>query len=336
MRRLRLRTSTKGLGTRDWGLVHSWDECSHQRDTRRRSRIPNPQSLVPEGWQPVRIAFRCEQSPVGSSRGLPRTAKGSGLVVICVLSLGLGVGVNLMLFSLLSAMFFDQPTIASPSEVVGLEPGNSNQLSYLNYRDLKDSGIFESVFGYRRTELSLRTGEMTQRVAGLAVSGNFFDGLGVRAQFGRVFTDAEASPEREARVAVASHAFWRRTLDADPHADRPRAQSERPAVHAARRAAVRLSHGDADRVARLVRAAQRARRDQALAAAKRQRAHRHGQAASRHGHRSGAIAVDGLRSADGTGVSGRQPRHEGHRSGLSEQRDPAARRTERRRRSSPC
>ena len=76
----------------------------------------------------------------------------------------------------------------------------------------------QSVFGSRRTELSLRTGDLTQSVPGLAVTGNFFEGLGVRAQFGRVFTDAEASPEREARVAVASHAFWRRTLDADPYA----------------------------------------------------------------------------------------------------------------------
>ena len=83
--------------------------------------------------------------------------KAPALVAICVLSLGLGVGVNLTLFSWLSAMFFDQPTIARPHEVVGIEPGNSNQLSYLNYRDLKDAAIFESVFGYRRTELSLRT-----------------------------------------------------------------------------------------------------------------------------------------------------------------------------------
>ena len=64
-----------------------------------------------------------------------------------MLSLGLGVGVNLTLFSWLSAMFFDQPTIARPDEVVGIEPGNSNQFSYLNYRDLKDAAIFASVFG---------------------------------------------------------------------------------------------------------------------------------------------------------------------------------------------
>src|SRR5688572_9842481 len=123
--------------------------------------------------------------------------KAPALLCICVLSLGLGVGVNLTLFSWLSAMFFDQPTIARPGEVVGIEPGNSNQFSYLNYRDLKDARVFDSVFGYRRTELSLRTGEMTQPVSGLAVSGNFFEGLGVGAQVGRVFTDAEASPEHD-------------------------------------------------------------------------------------------------------------------------------------------
>jgi predicted permease len=144
--------------------------------------------------------------------------KAPGLVAICVLSLGLGVGVNLTLFSWLSAMFFDQPTIARSADVVGIEPGNSNQFSYLNYRDLKDASIFQSVFGYRRSELSLRTGDITESVSGLAVSGNFFEGLGVRAQFGRVFTDAEAAPERDAHVTVASHGFWRRTLDADPNA----------------------------------------------------------------------------------------------------------------------
>jgi putative ABC transport system permease protein len=144
--------------------------------------------------------------------------KAPALVFICIFSLGLGVGVNLTLFSWLSAMFFDQPTIARPREVVGLEPGNSNQFSYLNYRDLKTAGIFESVFGSRRSALSLRTGDATQSVSGLAVTGNFFDGLGIGAQYGRVFNDAEAAPERDALVVVASHGFWRRTLDSNPSA----------------------------------------------------------------------------------------------------------------------
>jgi predicted permease len=142
-------------------------------------------------------------------------AKSPGLVGVCVLSLGLGIGINLTLFSWLSAMFFDRPTLARPAEIVGIEPGNSNQFSYLNYRDLKDSAIFDAVVGHRRTELSMRVGETTRAIAGLAVTGNFFEGLGVQTQLGRVFTDAEASPEREARLVVATNSFWRRMLGAD-------------------------------------------------------------------------------------------------------------------------
>src|SRR5687767_726393 len=197
------------------------DERSHQRDTRRRpipkSLIPNP-LVRPGSWQPVRNTAGMQSFLWDVRESFRGLRKSPALVTICVLSLGLGVGVNLTLFSWLSAMFFDQPTIARRGEVVGIEPGNSNQMSYLNYRDLKDSGIFASVFGHRRTELSFRTGETTRRVSGLAVSGNFFDGLGVRAQFGRVFTDAEAAPERDALVTVASDGFWRRMLDADVNA----------------------------------------------------------------------------------------------------------------------
>ena len=148
-------------------------------------------------------------------RGLLRTP---GLVFICVLSLGLGSGVNLTLFSGLRTLLFEPATIADIDRVVGLEPGNSNQFSYLNYRDLKDAGIFESVVAHRRSELSVRTGEITRPVSGLAVSGNFFDGLGLRAQFGRTFTEAEAAPEQDGRIAVAGHAFWRGVLAADPNA----------------------------------------------------------------------------------------------------------------------
>ena len=40
-----------------------------------------------------------------------------------------------------------EPTMVNRDRVVGVEPGNSNQFSYLNYRDLRDSGIFEMLAG---------------------------------------------------------------------------------------------------------------------------------------------------------------------------------------------
>lgn len=131
-----------------------------------------------------------------------------GLVLVSVLSLGLGLGANLTLFSFLRAAFFYQPDVAEPERVVGVQPGNSNQYSYLNFRDLQESGIFESVAGFRRVQLNLRVGGEPERVPGLAVTVHFFTALGIPAGIGRTFDAAEAAPERPPRIAVLSHAFW--------------------------------------------------------------------------------------------------------------------------------
>jgi predicted permease len=138
-----------------------------------------------------------------------------GLVVVSVLSLGLGLGVNLTLFTAIGAVFFFEPTVAEPERVVAIQPGNSNQFSYLNYRDLLDSGVFESVTGHRRVQLNLRADAATERIDGLAVTPNFFGFIGVPMAVGRQFSAVEAAPERQPRVAVLSHPFWHRRFGGD-------------------------------------------------------------------------------------------------------------------------
>ncbi len=139
-----------------------------------------------------------------------------GLVLVSVLSLGLGIGANLTLFSFLRAAFFYQPEVTEPEQVVGVEPGNSNQYSYLNFRDLQESGIFESVAGFRRVQLNLRIVGEPERVPSLAVTADFFAALGIRAAIGRTFEAAEAAPERQPRLAVLSHAFWQQRFGGSP------------------------------------------------------------------------------------------------------------------------
>ena len=138
------------------------------------------------------------------------------LVLVATLSLGLGIGVNTALLGALSAIFLRVPTMTDPAGVVAIEPGNSDQFSFLNYRDLQDSGIFADVVGSRTTLLNLRSGDNVERVDGLAVTANFFEGLGIRASLGRIFTRDEASPERDPRLAVLSYACWQRRFGGDP------------------------------------------------------------------------------------------------------------------------
>jgi len=140
-----------------------------------------------------------------------------GLVVVSLLSLGLGLGVNLTLFAAIQAVFLYEPTVAHTDRVVSVQPGNSNQFSYLNYRDLRESTVFESVAGYRRVALTLRAGAAPEAASGIAVTPNFFEFLGVPMAVGRPFTEKEAMPERTPRIVVLSQPFWRSRFGSDPH-----------------------------------------------------------------------------------------------------------------------
>jgi len=154
---------------------------------------------------------------VADLRHTVRSLKASpGLVAVSVLSLGLGLGVNLTLFGAIQAVFLYEPTVANRARVVLAQPGNSNQFSYLNYRDLRDSNIFESVAGYRRVALTLRTGAAPEPASGIAVTPNFFEFLGVPMPLGRPFSETEAMPERNPRIVVLSQPFWRSRFASNP------------------------------------------------------------------------------------------------------------------------
>ena len=141
-----------------------------------------------------------------------------GLVMVSVLSLALGLGVNLTLFTAIQGIFFYEPTLVEPERVVSVQPGNSNQLSYLNYRDLRDADIFESVAGYRRMGVILRDGGPPKSLSGIVVTANFFEFLGVPLAAGRPFSETEALPERQPRMVVLSHRFWMRRFGGDASA----------------------------------------------------------------------------------------------------------------------
>ena len=178
----------------DFGGIERYKEQC--RDTRSVPVVENALRDLTYAWRSLR------RSPV--------------LVLVAILSLGLGIGVNTTLLGALSAIFLRVPTMTDPAGVVAVEPGNSNQFSFLNYRDLRDSQVFADAVGSRVTVLNLRSRDNVERVNGLAVTANFFDGLGVGAGLGRVFTRDEASPERDPRLAVLSYACWQRRFGGDP------------------------------------------------------------------------------------------------------------------------
>jgi putative ABC transport system permease protein len=150
--------------------------------------------------------------------GVRNLRRAPGLVAISVLSLGLGIGLNLALYAGVVTIFRHQPTMADPAQVVGIEPGSGRQFSYQNYRDLRDSGAFSSVAGFRISAMNRRVGDQLERLSVLVVTDNFFDSLRIRARLGRAFSATEAVPERSPRVVVIDHPYWNARYGADPNA----------------------------------------------------------------------------------------------------------------------
>lgn len=138
------------------------------------------------------------------------------LVTVSVLSLGLGIGLNLTLYAGVTTIFRHQPTMTEPAAVVGIEPGNGRQFSYLNYRDLRDSGRFASAVGFRIAGMNRRVGDALERVGVLVVTDNFFESLGISARLGRTFGAVEAAPEQAPRVIVLDNPYWRARFNGDP------------------------------------------------------------------------------------------------------------------------
>jgi len=178
-------------------------------------RLMGNASVAREDARAVRIApwlDACWRDVRHAVRSLRRSP---GLVIVCALSLGVGIGLNTLLFMVLSTVYGHRPTMIEPERVVGVEPGYANQFSYPDYTDLRESGIFSDVAGFRAGNLNMGAAGRLTPTGLLVVTANSFDVLGIRAQIGRTFTAAEAAPERNPRLAVVTAASWRSRLRGD-------------------------------------------------------------------------------------------------------------------------
>src|SRR5262249_3352711 len=97
-----------------------------------------------------------ESDLIYSARSL---RKSPALMLVVVLTLAVGIGVNATAFNLLNLLLLAPPTAVHPERLVRIEPGNSNQISYPNYRDMQGNPAFEGMALAHMTSLNWRTGQ---------------------------------------------------------------------------------------------------------------------------------------------------------------------------------
>ncbi len=144
--------------------------------------------------------------------------------VAAIATLALGIGLNAATFSAVSGILMRPLSGAeNPDELVqiyrqwpGMEFGANSIPHYQDVRDRTDRA-FESVAAWNFVELSLASGDRSERMIGMMVSANFFQTFGVRPLHGRTFIPGEEDQGPGAHsVIVLGHSFWQSRFAGDP------------------------------------------------------------------------------------------------------------------------
>src|SRR5436190_7629413 len=123
--------------------------------------------------------------------------------LVTVLTLALGTGANAAIFQLVNALRLRSLPVEKPHELVsiridqhgkgrvgrGFPGGVFTEPLWQEIRSQQQA--FSSLFAWGVTQWDLSPEGEVELARGRYVSGGFFDGLGVRAHIGRVFTEAD-------------------------------------------------------------------------------------------------------------------------------------------------
>ncbi len=139
-----------------------------------------------------------------------------GFAAVAVLTLGLGIGASTAIFSVVEGVLLRSLPYPEPDAIVRVfqvnDEGGRTPFSHPNLEDVRaQNRTFSGLAQYAVGATPVTVGEELSLTGIAAVSGEFFDVVGIHPAIGRAFT-AEEAAGRGAPVAVVSHEFWQGAL----------------------------------------------------------------------------------------------------------------------------
>ena len=147
--------------------------------------------------------------------------KSKGVTIVAVISLAVGIGANSAIFSLVNSLLLRPQPVSHPEQIVQLFVGEGEHpyhaTSYPSYLELRDhNDVLSGLAAYSIQQFKFGDVNEVEQIWGEAVSGNYFDVLGVPAQKGRTFLEEEDLVPRRNPVAVISQSLWQRHFNSNP------------------------------------------------------------------------------------------------------------------------
>jgi predicted permease len=145
-----------------------------------------------------------------------------GFTLLAALTLALGIGANAAIFSVANSVLLKPlpyrdsgrlMIVYSQFPTLGFDRFWVDPMEFTEYKRWNRS--FQSLGAYTTGEANVSGRDEPVRAASAAVSAGLFTTLGVDAELGHYFSDADDLPNTE-KVVVLSDALWRRAFAADP------------------------------------------------------------------------------------------------------------------------
>src|SRR5262249_45793249 len=149
--------------------------------------------------------------------GIRMLRQSRAFTFIAISSLALGIGANAAIFSLISALLLRPLPYHEPQRLVWVGISKYGLTPHPYFLDWQGrSRSFQNIAAYTGASFTLSGAGEAEQLDGGKVSASFFPTLGAQPALGRNFFTEEDRPGAD-RVAIISHALWRRRFNSDPN-----------------------------------------------------------------------------------------------------------------------
>jgi predicted permease len=146
--------------------------------------------------------------------------KSPGFAIVAILTLTLGVGANTAVFSLLNGLLLRPLPVPNAQRLVllSVEPTSFRySFSAPLFREIeKHHEVFSSIFAFSIHRFQIRGQNGNETIPGGLVSGEFFEGLGVKPELGPYLMPADDRKGDNDLATVISDDFWTTRFNRDP------------------------------------------------------------------------------------------------------------------------
>jgi putative ABC transport system permease protein len=168
--------------------------------------------LIESIWADIKFALR-------------QLRKSPGFALTAILTLALGIGANIAVFALVKTMLLQPLPIRGANRIVVIWIDNLKNgwsrigptgQDYLDWKEQNKSfqdKSFNDLFLFEHGTGTVTGAGEPEQVAGLRVTTNFGDFLGIRPELGRTFRLDEATAPHN--LVILSYGYWRRKFNAD-------------------------------------------------------------------------------------------------------------------------